>query len=232
MLFGAVGFVLVIACANVANLLLSRAWSRQREFAVRRALGAGRGRLARQMLTESLLLGGAGGALGLAVAWAMLRVMIRVQPPHSTQLNGVHLDPSVLLWSVCVATLTGILLGIGPALFASGNDISDSLKSAGRTAAGNARARRLRGGLAVLEIALSVTLVTGAGLLVRSLVAMNRYDVGFDPHGLEGIPIPVFAKRYDLAARRSILDAILERTRRTPEFKPPPMLSCSRQTTG
>jgi predicted permease len=216
MLFGAVGFVLVIACANVANLMLSRAWSRQREFAVRRALGAGRGRLVRQMLTESLLIGVAGAALGLAVAWATLRVMVAVQPPRSTELNGAHLDPTVLLWSLGVALLTGVLLGAGPALFASGDDVSSSLKSASRTAAGSARASGLRAGLVALEIALSVTLLAGAGLLVRSLVAMNRYDVGFDPHGLEAIPIPIFAKRYDLAARRSILEAMLERTKRTP----------------
>ncbi len=215
MLFGAVGFVLVIACANVANLMLSRAWSRQREFAVRRALGAGRGRLVRQMLTESLLIGVAGGALGLGVAWATLRVMVAVQPPRSTELNGAHLDASVLLWSLGVALVTGILLGAGPAFFASGDDVSSSLKSASRTAAGSARASSLRAGLVVLEIALSVTLLAGAGLLVRSLVAMNRYDVGFDPHGLEAIPIPIFAKRYDLVARRSILEAMLERTKRT-----------------
>ncbi len=142
--------------------------------------------------------------------------MVAMQPPRSTELNGAHLDTPVLLWSVGVALVTGILLSIGPALFASGDDASNSLKSAGRTAAGSARASRLRRGLVVLEIALSVTLVAGAGLLVRSLVALNRYDVGFDPQGLEGISIPVFAPRYDLAARRSILGATLERTRRTP----------------
>jgi predicted permease len=216
MLFGAVGFVLIIACANVANLILSRAWSRQREFAVRRALGAGRWRLARQMLTESLTLGLAGGGLGLAVAGGMLRVMVAVQPPHSTELNDVRLNHTVLLWSLGVALFTGVLFGMGPALFASGNVVSNSLKSAGRTAAGSARASRLRAGLVVLEIALSVTLLAGAGLLVRSLVAMHRFDVGFTPRGLSGMPLVLSAKRYaDLASRRPVLDALIDRVRKT-----------------
>jgi predicted permease len=216
MLFGAVGFVLVIACANVANLILSRAWSRQREFAVRRALGAARARLARQMLVESLALGVAGGVVGLGVAAATLRIMVRVQPPHSTELNGAGLDPAVLLWSLGVALLTGVLFGAGPALFASRDDVSNSLKSAGRTAAGSERARRLRAGLVVVEIGLSVTLLAGAGLLVRTLMAMQRFDVGFAPRGLAGMPIPLTGKRYsNVASRPPILDAIIDRAKRT-----------------
>jgi predicted permease len=216
MLFGAVGFVLVIACANVANLILSRAWSRQREFAVRRALGAGRGRLVRQMITESLTLAAAGGALGVGVAAASLRIMVAVQPPNSTELNGAHLEPAVLAWSLGVAILTGLLFGLAPALFASGDAVSNSLKSASRTAAGTGNAGRVRAGLVILEIALSVTLLAGAGLLVRTLLAMERYDVGFEPRKLAGIPIPLGGKRYaDLTVRRSILEALIERVRTT-----------------
>ena len=117
-LFVAVGALLLIACANVANLLLSRAWTRRREFAVRIAFGAGRGRLMRQVLTESVMLALAGGMLGVAVAWQTLRIIIALRPPSLDDLAGVHVEPTVLLWSLVISVATGILFGCAPALFA------------------------------------------------------------------------------------------------------------------
>lgn len=217
LLFGAVGIVLLIACANVANLLLARSWSRQREFAVRAALGAGRGRIMRQVFTESLILALIAGALGIAMSFVVLHGIQASLPADSTPFEGVRIERAVLFWSAGISVLAGILFGFAPALAAVGHRVNDSLKAGARTSAGSAGARRLRFGLVVGEVALSVTLLAGAGLLVRSLVALNRVDVGFQPHGLSAAFLRLSAKRFaDSTVRRGVLTAILDGARRIP----------------
>jgi putative ABC transport system permease protein len=195
MLFGAVGLVLLIACANVANLLLVRAGGRQREFAVRTALGAGRGRLIRQVLTESMLLALAGCAVGLLLAWRVLQVIIALSPAD-LDLAGVHLEPAVLAWSVGISVITGLIFGLAPALFATEHTIGESLKAAVRSASASVRTRRVRAALVIGEIALSVVLLVGAGLLMRSFAALEHVDPGFDPHGLVGVSIQMPAEQF------------------------------------
>lgn len=220
MLFGAVGLVLLIACANVANLLLVRAGSREREFAVRAALGAGRGRLVRQVLTESMLLALVGCAVGVLLAWRGLDLIVALAPGELNNLAGVRLAPVVLAWSLGISVVTGLVFGIAPALLATEHTIGESLKSATRTASGSARARRVRGTLVVGEIALSVVLLVGAGLLVRSFSALEHVDPGFDPHGLVGISIEMPKENFSSpASRHAALAQIMDGVRRIPGVK-------------
>jgi len=183
-LFIAVGALLLIACANVANLLLARAWVRRREFAVRIALGAGRGRLARQVLTESVLLGAMSGAAGVFVAWALLRVIVGMRPTSLEYLVDVTIQTPVLLWSAAVSIATGLLFGAAPALLASSDTISDVLRIESRAGSTGTSASRARSMLIVLEVAMSLVLLVGAGLLTRSFVALQRMPMGFEPRGL------------------------------------------------
>ena len=215
-LFGAVGFVLLIACANIAQLLLTRAWGRQREFAVRLALGAGRARIVRQVLAESLTLSLAGAVAGIAVAAAAIRLIVAAQPPY-TDYSGARLEPGVLAWTVGVALITGLLFGCAPAFFAGRERVAESLKASTRLASGTRAARRLRTGLVTLEVALSVVLLCGAGLLVRTLIALQRDELGFAPRGLSGMSIVLDGPRFaDESARRSAMNALLQRARETP----------------
>lgn len=183
-LFAAVGALMLIACANVANLLLARSWTRQREFAVRGALGGGRGRLARQVLTEGLLLALAGGLLGIGLAWLVLRAIVALRPPALDQLAGVRLDPTVLLWAVGVSVATALLFGSAPALIAAGRQVGDVLRRETRGGSPGVASRRVRSGLIVFEIAASLVLLVGAGLLVQSFAALQRMPLGFEPRGL------------------------------------------------
>ena len=181
-LLGAVGFVLLIACANVANLLLARATTRHRELAVRAALGADRGRLIRQLLSESLLLSAIGGAAGLALAWwalSFLRTVVAANVPIQ-RLEFVGVNGWVLLFACGVALGSGFLFGIIPAFTAAGISLTDALREGGRTGTAR-RGRRVRQGLVIIEMALALVLLVGAGLLVRSFMSLMHVNPGFDP---------------------------------------------------
>ena len=178
-LLGAVGMVLLIACANVANLLLVRGTTRQAEFALRTALGASRGAMVRQVLTESLVLALAGGVIGLGIALGALAVLRRLHPANLPRLADVQMDATVLGFTVVVCAVTSLLFGVVPALRAAAADPQEHLKSGGRGGSGGDR-RRARSLLIVAEVALSVVLLVGAGLLIRSFVALQRVDPGYD----------------------------------------------------
>jgi len=196
LLLGAVACVLLIACANVANLLLARASVRQKEAAVRVAVGCGPGRLLAQLLTESVAIGLAGGAGGLALAWGLLRLLRLLPPVNIPRMDEVAVNGAALAFTVAVSTGTGILFGLAPALRISGSDLASFLKSGGRTAGSGGGSDRLRGVLVVLEIALSTVLLIGAGLLVRSFTELERVPPGFDPEGVASLRVSLRGLKY------------------------------------
>jgi len=182
LLFGAVGFVLLITCVNVANLLLARANGRTREIAVRIALGAGRFRMVRQLLTETVLLATLGGAFGLLLAAWGTRAILSVAPAGLVAAGGAALDARVLAFTLLISILTGVFFGILPALKTSRPDLHKTLKEGGRGSTGGHR--RVQSLLIVSEVALAVVLLVGAGLMIRSLTRIWAVDPGFDPHNL------------------------------------------------
>jgi putative ABC transport system permease protein len=181
LLFGAVGFVLLIACANVANLLLASAATRQREMAIRTALGASRLRVMQQLLTESLVLALAGGVIGLLLALWGVAAITKLLPRDFPRLGEINLDWRVLGFTLLASVLTGILFGFAPALQISKTDVQESLKESGRGSSGSLRHHRLRSLLIVGEVALSVVLLVGAGLLFRSFLQLQSVNAGFSP---------------------------------------------------
>ncbi len=197
---GSVTLVLLIACANVANLLLTRATSRQKEIAVRTALGASWKRLVRQLLTESTLLGLLGGAAGLIIAYAALQIVRSINPGNIPRLEAITLDGTVLAFTFAVSIVTGILFGLAPALRAARVDLNTSLKAGGRNAQGEggfgSSRRRLRSLLVVAEVAISLMLLIGAGLLVRSFVRLQRVSPGFEPDGVISLRVGASARQF------------------------------------
>ena len=195
LLLGAVGFLLLIACANVANLLLARAEARQREIAVRSALGAGGWRIVRQLLTESLVLTTAAAALGLLLAFAAVRYVAWWNPANIPRIATVGLDSRVLAFTALVALLTSIVFSLAPALRARRIDLTDSLKDGQTTSGGGAR-QRFRNALVVVEMALAVVLLVGAGLMLRSLWSLQQVRLGFDPAGVLTMRVSVPESSY------------------------------------
>ncbi|MCI0569004.1 MAG: ABC transporter permease [Acidobacteria bacterium] len=202
MLQGAVAFVLLIACANVANLLLARSASRRKEIALRSALGAGQKRLVRQLLTESLLLAVAGGTLGtLLAAWGLNLVQALV-PEDLPRVDQIALDGRVLAFTVGISLLTGVLFGLLPARRATRVDLVDPLKEGGRQMHAGRRNRRTLKLLVVSEVALSLVLMVGAGLLTNSLLRLRAVKPGFDPENLLTVQLSLPASKYPDAAKR------------------------------
>ena len=217
-LLGAVAFVLLIACANVANLLLARATARQRELAVRAALGAGRRRLVRQLLAESLVLSVAGGAAGLLLAWwglQALRAFVANRiPVYGLENTGI--DGTVLAFTAGASILSGVVFGLVPAFSAAGASLNDALKEGGRTGSAS-RGKRARSAFVVVEIALALVLLVGAGLLVRSFARLMEVDAGFDASKTIAMRVSVPQSRYGQPSQRvQFYDRLLERVGQLP----------------
>ena len=218
LMLGAVAFVLLIACANVANLLLSLATSREKEIAVRAALGARRVRIVRQLLTESLLLALLGSVLGLGFAWLGIKALVAISPRDLVSLQTVGLNVAVLAWTLGVSMLTGIIFGLAPALHVSRLNLNDSLKDGGKSESGQASgSRRLRNALVVSEIALAVVLLASAGLLIRSFIRLQQVDRGFVTDNILTMVIRLPEARYQTDPQLvQFFSSSLERVRQLP----------------
>src|SRR5688572_6351599 len=215
-MLGAVGLVLLIACANVANLLLARAVARQKEVAIRMALGASRGRIVAQLLTESLLLSLAGGVLGLLLASWGMQLLVAYGPANVPRLRDVEIDRYVLFFTVLISMLTGVLFGLVPALQASRPDPGNTLKQDGRGLT-HARNSRMRGALIVSEVALSLMLLVGAGLLINSFWRLLRTEAGFDPQNVLALDIPLGRAKYTTPEQRTAaFEELIARTKALP----------------
>ncbi len=210
-LLGAVAFVLLIACANVANLLLSRAAAREKEIALRSAIGARRLRVVRQLLTESLLLALLGSLLGLAFAWWGIRALVAFSPRDLVDLQGVHLNLPLFLLTLAISLATGILFGLAPALEATRLNLNDALKEGGGGGQG-VRSRRMRGALVVAEVALALVLLVGAGLLVKSFVRLRTIDTGFKTENVLTMVARLSGKKYK--TDQQVVDFFREATER------------------
>jgi putative ABC transport system permease protein len=219
-LMGMVGFVLLIACANVANMLLSRAVNRQKEIAVRLALGASRLRLVRQLMTESLLLALAGGGLGLLLSvWGVNQLRASVPEDYSKLVPGLdHLavNQTTLLFTLMVSMMTVALFGLLPALQASKPSLNEALKEGAKVASFAGSRRRMHGALVVAEIAIALVLLIGAGLMLRSFAAMAREDIGFNPRNSLGFQIGLPDEKYPEEKCRIFFDQLLSRLRALP----------------
>jgi len=215
-LFGAVGLVLVIACANVANLQLARASSRRRELAVRAALGASRWRIARQLLVESLMLSFIGGAVGLLIAWWAIALLSKVEHYTVPRMQFLELNYQVLAFNLGISLLTGILFGMVPALRFSKVKLHDTLKDNSTTST-ERQGKRMRSALVVCEVALSVALLVGAGLLVKSLFHLFNASLGFDPQNVLTMELRPSRNRYRENAKfAAVLRDVLERVQAQP----------------
>ena len=215
MLLGAVGFVLLVACANVANLILARASARESELAIRAALGAGRVRLLRQLLTESLVLGVGGGLAGLALAYAGTEALIAAQPADIPRLDSVRMNGTVVLFTLAISLFTSVAVGVLPALQSTGGLLSRALREGGRGAVGGG-GQRVRAALVVVEMMLAVVLLMGAGLFIRSLVGLTRVEPGFRPDHAMAFRVAMQGPEYDRPKIRRQVIEIENRLRALP----------------
>jgi putative ABC transport system permease protein len=201
-LLGAVGFVLLIACANVAHMLLARTAERQKEIAVRVALGAGKARIVAQFLTENLLLAGSGAGAGLLLASAGIKILIALSPAFVPRVEMVRIDFHVVIFLTCVTVLTALVFGLAPALHATSGNLSEVLKEGGRADTAGVRRTQLRSFLVASEFALAFMLLIGAGLMVRSFYALQSIDPGFNPHNVLSMIVSVAGTQEEHAGRR------------------------------
>ncbi len=216
-LLGAVGLVLLIACGNVANLLLARSAARGREVAIRSALGAGRGRIVRQLLTESAVLALVSAAIGLMVAWWGIHTLVSLVPPGIPRIEQASIDGVVLAFTLGLSLLSSLIFGLAPALRASRTSLSESLKEGGRGSAGTRGRDWLRSALISAEVALAVLLLVGAGLLIRSALEMQRVRPGFEPEGVMTARLSLPAATYADSTRVvTTLERIVEEASQAP----------------
>ncbi len=216
-MLGAVGFVLLIACANVAHMLLARAASRQKEMALRAALGASRGRVVRQLVAENLLLAVAGAAAGTVLAIAAIRALVALRPAGIPRIEAVGLDAQVTLFLLAVTGLTAALFGLAPAMQASVVNLAGALKEGGRSGSDGIGRNRMRSALVSSEFALALMLLVGAGLMVRSLAAMQSINPGFDSRGVLSMVVSVAGSREAEPNQRAVFyPQMLERVRALP----------------
>ncbi|HST53137.1 MAG TPA: ABC transporter permease [Pyrinomonadaceae bacterium] len=219
-LLGAVGFVLLIACANVANLLMARAAARRKEIAVRLALGASRLRVVRQLLTESVMLSLAGGAAGLLLAVWGVDALVALGPEALPRTQTVGLDASVLLFTLALSVVTGLLFGLAPALQTTKPDLNESLKDRSRGATAGRRRDRVRRLLVVAEVALSLVLLVGGGLMLRSFLRLTSVDPGFDPRGVLTMTVSLAGSSHKTDAERAaFFEQLLAQVKTLPGVK-------------
>lgn len=216
-LFGAVGFVLLIACSNVANLLLARATSRHKEMAVRTALGASRWRVVRQLLTESSLLALTGGAAGLLVALWGIEALVRLIPDEFSSVRDIQIDTRVMIFTLAISVITGIVFGLAPALRASRTDLNETLKEGGRSNSASASRRALRNLLVISEVALALMLLVGAGLFMKSFFRLTNVDPGFEPKNVLTMRINIGGPKYrDTQQRVLLIEQAIEKLKAIP----------------
>jgi predicted permease len=217
-LFGAVGFVLLVACANVANLLLARGSARHGELSVRAAVGAGRARLVRQLVTESMLLGVIGGALGLGLAYWSTQALIAARPADLPRIDDIRLSGTVVAFTFGMAIVTSLIFGLIPAVQTTSQHLLLGLQESGRSSGGSRRMHRLRSSLVVAEMALAVILLTGAGLLIRSFIALTQVDPGFEPGGAITLRVTFQGAEYQTGDQvRNRVDQLISRVRELPQ---------------
>ena len=219
MLFAAVGFLLLIACANVAGLLLARVTARQREVAVRMALGASRWRLIRQLLTESVILSAFSGLLGLLLAYAGVKLLVALTPSEVPRLHEIGLHVPVFLWTLAISVVTGLLFGLAPALQASRPDLNSALKESSGRNPGSFQGSELRNLLVVSEVAVALLLLVGAGLMTKSFLRLQQVDPGFDATNVVSMNIALPTSKYRAQQLNNFYDQLFERIRNLPGVK-------------